>query len=83
MKKGYCNIPLDIKKIKTSFVKAVHNSKNMVSIDLVRNFAAKIHRYMLSYLNIQPEDLTYESIEKFVKKIATHRNMADSNKGCI
>ena len=70
-------------KKKDTFVKAVHDSKNMVKIDLVRKFAAKTHRYMLSYLNIQPEDLTYESIEKLVKKIATHRNMADSNKGYI
>ena len=83
MKKGYRNIPLDDKKTKTLFVKAVHDSKNMVSIDLVRKFAAKTRRYMLSYLTILPEDLTYESIEKFVKKIATHRNMADSNKGYI
>ena len=83
MKKAYRNIPLEEKKKKDTFVKAVHDSKNMVNIDLVRKFAAKTRRYMLSYLNIQPEDLTYESIEKFVKTIATHRNMADSNKGYI
>ena len=64
-------------------MKAVHDSKNNVKIYLVRKFAAKTRRYMLSYLNIKSEDLTYESIEKFVKTISTHRNMADSEKGYI
>ena len=64
-------------------MKAVHNSKDKVKIDLVRKFAAKTRRYMLTYRMIEPNDLTFESIEKFCKKIATHRNMADGERGYI
>ena len=83
MKKGYRNIPFEEKKTKSDFMKAVHNSKDKVSIDLVRKFAAKTRRYMLTYRMIEPNDLTFESIEKFCKKIATHRNMEDIERGYI
>ena len=83
LKKGYRNIPLEEKKTKANFLKAVRESKDKVNIDLVRKFAAKTRRYMLTYSNIESEGLTYESIEKFCKKIATHRNMGDSEKGYI
>ena len=83
LKKCYRNIPLQSKKTKSAFDTSVRQSKDKVTIDLVRKFAAKTRRYMLSYLNVKQEDLSYENIEKFVKKIATHRNMADSEKGYI
>ena len=83
LKKGYRNIPLEEKKTKANFLKAVRESKDKVNIHLVRKFAAKTRRYMLTYSNIESEGLTYESIEKFCKKIATHRNMGDSEKGYI
>ena len=38
---------------------------------------------MVTYKNVKQDELSYESIEKFVKKINTHRNIADSEKGYI
>ena len=38
---------------------------------------------MLAYRNIEHDKLSFETIEKFVKTIHCHRNMADSCKGLI
>ena len=54
-----------------------------MKVNHVSKFAAKNRRYMLAYRNIEHDQLSYETIEKFVKTIKTHRNMADSCKGYI
>ena len=82
-KKCYRNIPYHEKNTKVKFVTNVTECIGRVNIDLVKKFAAKTRRYMLTYQNVKGENLTYESIEKFVKKINTHRNIADSEKGYL
>ena len=55
----------------------MHKCLKDVTVDHVAKFAAKTRRYMVAYENIDVDELSYEIIEKFVKKIRTHRSMAD------
>ena len=77
MKKIYRSIPLEDKRKKVKFLTAVHKCLNDVTVEHVGKFAAKTRRYMVAYQNIDVDKLSYEIIEKFVKKIRTHRSMAD------
>ena len=77
MKKIYRSIPLEDKRKKVKFLTAVHKCFNDVTVEHVGKFAAKTRRYMVAYQNIDVDKLSYEIIEKFVKKIRTHRSMAD------
>ena len=83
MKKSYRSIPHEKKKTKDSFLECVRKCIESVEVNHVSKFAAKNRRYMVAYRNIEHDQLSYETIEKFVKKIRTHRNMADSDKGYI
>ena len=82
-KKRFRNIPLHDKNCKEKFQDCVKACINHISIDNVRNFSGKCRRYMLAYENISKDSLGYDSIEKFVKKVKTHRDMADLDKGYI
>ena len=77
MKKMYRSIALEDKRQKVKFLTAVHKCLKDVTVDHVGKFAAKTRRYMVAYQNIDVDELSYEIIEKFVKKIRTHRSMAD------
>ena len=77
MKKIYRSIPLEDKRQKEKFLAAVNKCLKDVTVEHVTKFAAKTRRYMVAYQNIDVDELSYEIIEKFVKKIRTHRSMAD------
>ena len=83
MKKSYRSIPMEKKNTKELFLECVRKCIESVKFNHVSKFAAKNRRYMLAYRNIEHDELSYETIEKFVKTIKTHRNMADSCKGYI
>jgi len=86
-KRFYRNIPLSDKKTKQQFESCVRKSILYVKIRNVTRFSAKCRRYMMKYRrhneNTQNDELSYENIEKFVKKIKTHRNVADLDRTYI
>ena len=89
LKKMYRSIPLVIKKGKENFEKAIRESVRKVTKEHVSLFSAKCRRYMLAYKHKAQEreggepQLTYEGIERFVKRIKCHRNTADQDTGFI
>ena len=82
-KKKYRNIPLSEKNSKEKFSKCVKQCIKHVTKAHVRLFSGKCHRYMMAYKNIANTELAHDSIERFVKKTKTHRNIQDSDKGFI
>ena len=84
-KKKFRHTKLEDKNTKEKFNKAVKASINHVKQDHVFKFAAKCRRIMVTYLAASGanRELTYESIEKFQKKLKTHRNVSDQEKGYI
>ena len=68
IKKWYRNVVLSKKQTKDSFTDCFKDCVAKTSIEHVRKFATKVRRYMLSYNNLNNNELTYKSIEKFVKK---------------
>ena len=82
-RKCFRNIPLVEKTTKSKFCECLNASIAHVTIENSRMFTGKSRRYMLAYQNLDTVDLTYDSIERFVKKVKTHRNIADQEKGYI
>ena len=76
---------MEDKKTKEKFNKAVKVSIDHVKQEHIFKFAGKCRRIMLTYLAAAGDNrlLTYESIEKFQKKLKTHRNISDQEKGYI
>ena len=79
IKKAYRNIPLEKKNTRDKFNQCFKQAVQSVSTETTRLFIAKSRRYMLAYKNIQNKDITYASIEKFVKKVKTHRSVEHSD----
>ena len=84
-KKFFRNEGLEKKRTKNKFEQVVRSAIEYVRKDHVEKFSAKCRRYMMAYNNINKETqhLTYEWIEKFVKKTKTHRNILDQERGFI
>ena len=78
-KKCYRNIPLDKKISKDKFNECVKESIRSCSIEHVRKFSGKARRYMLTYLNLDENDMSYDNIERFVKTCKCHRNVEDQD----
>ena len=70
---------LSEKNTKAKFNDMVIESMNYIKKEHVRKFAGKARRYMLAYRNLKSEDLTYTSIEKFVKRSKSHRCTNDQD----
>ena len=85
MKKMYRKIKYEDKKGKEHFEKAIKKCVRQVNRIHVCKFVAKCRRYMLAYANRarQTSDgeaqLTFNGIEKFVKRFKCHRNCADTD----
>ena len=74
-KKFYRNIPLPDKVTKEKFHQYVRDSINAVSIKNYQLFSAKSHRYMLTYINLEPKKVTYSNIERFLKNLSIHHDV--------
>ena len=63
----------------------MRQSIEYVKQEHVVKFAGKYRRYMMAYYNARNGDheLTYDWIERFVKKTKTHRNILDQERGFI
>ena len=79
------NKGLEAKNTKKKFEIVVREAIEYVRKDHVEKFAAKCRRYMMAYKNIENGSmgLTYEWVERFVKKTKTHRNILDQERGFI
>lgn len=92
-KKIFRRIPLIDKKGKVKFRRIVKKSLLEVTVDIMRKFSARARRYMLTYWFLdskndadgaEKQGLSYDLIESYVnKKLKTHRNAADQDKGFI
>ena len=85
MKRYFRRLSLDEKRTKKKFEKAVLDAFKHVKIFHMEKFSARCRRYMLTYLGMDSGNLTmtYESIERFVKTMKTHRNIGDQEKSFI
>ena len=81
LKKKYYRRKISLERKKNEFSKCVDEALTQVTKDNVRNFCARIHRYMLAYKvydsNESNTEASYNEIEKFVKKSKTHRSTMD------
>ena len=88
-KRYYRSITLEKKRTRQMFEKCVRDSIRYVKQHHVSKFSAKCRRYMMAYnvydgiKNGSTDQLTYEEVERFIKKAKTHRNLADQEKGFI
>ena len=66
-------------------MKCVRDAVEFVKQQHVVRFSAKCRRYMMAYnaFDENGDALTYKEIERFIKKMKTHRNIADQEKGEI
>jgi len=85
MKRYFRRLSFDEKRTKKKFKKAVLDAVEHVKKIHIEKFSARCRRYMLTYLGIGNGDktLSYESIERFVKTMKTHRNIGDQEKSFI
>ena len=86
MKRFYRNIPFESKRTKEGFQESVRLSVLYVKLLSVIRFSAKCRRYMMRYRrnnNSLDVEISHENIEKYVKQIKTHRNVADLDKAFI
>jgi len=86
MKRYFRSIALEMKKSKEKFANAVKDSVRFVNKQHANRFAAKNRRYMLAYKHHEccdASELTYESIERFQRRMKCHRNSADQDKKLI
>ena len=85
MKRYFCSLPLEEKRTKKKFEMAVRDAVEHVKKKHIEKFSARCRRYMLTYMGVDSgnESLTYESIERFVKTMKTHRNIGDQEKSFI
>ena len=88
-KRHYRSIAFEEKKGKDKFEKAIRECVSKVTKEHVNLFSAKCRRYMLAYKHKAREreggetQLTYEGIERFVKRFRCHRSTADQDTGFI
>ena len=84
-KRFFRNKGLETKNTKNKFENVVREAIEYVRKDHVEKFSAKCRRYMMAYKNIENESmgLTYDWVERFVKKTKTHRNILDQERGFI
>ncbi len=79
----YRNLPLEMKNLKSKFIKRARLSLTHISIERVWQFATKCRRYMLVYHKYNNQDLdnpkalTYKETERFVKKSKCHKNVSN------
>ena len=84
-KRFYRNIEIERKKTKKEFEKCVRDAVGFVRNEHVTRFSAKCRRYMMAYnaFDTNGDPLTYKAVEHFIKKMKTHRNIANQEKGGI
>ena len=84
-KRFFRNQGLEKKNTKKKFEDIVRQSIEYVKKEHVVKFAGKCRRYMMAYYNARngAHELTYDWIERFVKKTKTHRNILDQERGFI
>ena len=89
MKYIFRSIPLEMKKGKENFDKAVKKSVRAVTKRHINLFAAKCRRYMFAYMNdarlTQDGEaaLTFDGIEKFQRTFKCHRVTQEQDKAFI
>ena len=86
MKRNFRNFCLKEKNTKEKFNKAVRSSVELVGIQNVRSFSGCCRRYMMTYLNIannNQQNVTFDMIEEYTRKLKTHRNVGDIEKAFI
>ena len=84
-KKYFRNEGFEKKNTKSKFEQVVRKAIEYVRKDHVEKFSARCRRYMMAYKNIESGSIhpTYDWIERFVKKMKTHRNILDQERGYI
>ena len=83
MKRNFRNLSLNEKNTKEKFNKAVTSSVELVSIQNVRKFSGRCRRYMMTYQELEKDNgqsVTFDMIEKYTRKLKTHRNVGDIEK---
>ena len=87
LKRRFRSFSLEEKNTKQKFNKCVRDGvENYMTIKNVINFAGLSRRYMMAYrkhANSDDKTLTFDGIEKYTKRMKTHRNVSDIEKGLI
>ena len=86
MKRNVGSLSLNEKNMKEKFNKAVRSSVELVSVQNVRMFAGCCRQYMMTYQNTannNQQNMTFDMIKKYTRKIKTHCNVRDMEKAFI
>ena len=87
LKRRFRSIPLKEKDTKQKFNKCVRDGvENYIKQQNVINFGGLCRRCMMAYRKYAISDdktLTFDGVEKYMKRMKIHRNVSDIEKGLI